>query len=734
MTVGHAGWPKADGDRTPPGWRSPGGLAIPKGPAWPQGSARGAAEAEEILAGAIGWWDVGRYASGDRWLRNLGQGGPALDLRLGSSLLPNTNEPKYLAPEDWGYVWIDSTAGNYLSVADEAGLAITGDIDVRVQAAMDWTNTAGFVYLAGQWSSSAGNKAWYLRVFTGGFLSFAWTSDQGTTIRTAYANGTGGALTEFAPWQKVWIKVHVDVDNGTGGWTVQMFTSLDGTTWTQRPDTYSGTPATPISDANTPLTIGALNYNTANSAACRVYRAQVRSGIEGMLVLDADCDALADGSQPTFLASTGQLVVIARSATGRRAVAMPNPLPGRYMEPRWRGTGQWQGGGAWQVLAASSDAALDITGDIDLRAKATFITGTQTFVSKQWGWVRTYSLVQELSSEKLSIEWVDGASTTQTRTSSTTLPARDYSIPLWVRGTLDVDNGAGGHTARFYWSLDGVAWTQLGTDVVTAGTTAIAVNASTRVMVGATTWSGDNTSFAWALTGDLYRVEIRNGIDGTKVFDLDFSGANTGRSFVCASGQTITQFYPAARGIETVRALGGRPVLLFGADDYLEVQGTEQHAMLNFRKGDSATVLTVARAICPAAANYSLLCKKLNGSPNPGWYSILLANGGHLGYVGEETTIQSTGTTQSMSSGLALRGFVIDRPRNVDIAVLNGLNISGQTFQTQLDHRYTGPMRFGTNGAGSSYLSGELVAAVVFRRALSAREIDLIARYYGTVQ
>ena len=126
----NAGWPQEPSAMLMPG----------RVEGWPAGTQRAANAAERLLSQAVAWWDVGQYRDGDRFLRNRGTGGELLDLRLGSSIVANSNDPLYLAPEDRGYVYLPGVAGNNLTAPDDNSLDITGDIDVRAQIAMDdWT-------------------------------------------------------------------------------------------------------------------------------------------------------------------------------------------------------------------------------------------------------------------------------------------------------------------------------------------------------------------------------------------------------------------------------------------------------------------------------------------------------------------------------------------------------------------------------------------------------------------
>lgn len=171
-------------------------------------------------------------------------------------------------------------------------------------------------------------------------------------------------------------------------------------------------------------------------------------------------------------------------------------------------------------VTAPDSAALDITGDIDIRVKMaatdwTPSTGLMPLVSK-YGAVGQRSYFFALnSSGTLQFGWTADGTTLLSANSSVATGVLDGATK-WVRVTLDVNNGASGNDVIFYLSDDGTTWTQLGTTVTTAGTTSI-FN-STAVLeisnrTGTTQPSGDGT---------FYRAQILNGIGGTVAFDANF--------------------------------------------------------------------------------------------------------------------------------------------------------------------------------------------------------------------
>jgi hypothetical protein len=189
--------------------------------------------------------------------------------------------------------------------------------------------------------------------------------------------------------------------------------------------------------------------------------------------------------------------------------------------------------------ATTPDAAvLDITGDLDVRVDfepavwgdyrdhvGGSLLGDTELVGKYvtTGNQRSWRLL--LSDQgRLNLGWsVDGTSTLVAAESDVVnLPP--YSR-LSVRATLDVDNGAGGNTVTFYTSsTPGTAgpWTQLGSPVVTAGTTSI-FNSTAPLEVGDLASPG----FV-SLAKKIFSAEVRSGIGGTVVANPNFEAQAVG--------------------------------------------------------------------------------------------------------------------------------------------------------------------------------------------------------------
>jgi len=180
-------------------------------------------------------------------------------------------------------------------------------------------------------------------------------------------------------------------------------------------------------------------------------------------------------------------------------------------------------------------AALDIVGDIDIRAELVATTSAQpnpAHVVGKWtttGAQRSYQL--HLGALGLpEIRWsANGTAELSNLNAGITGPS-----PA-LRATIDVDNGASGNTSRHYIasSLDG-AWTEVDSEIK-AGVTSI-FSGTAPLTVGAA-----NAGAASFFIGRLNRIEIRNGIDGTVVANPDFRNLAPGTtSFADGTGKTWT--------------------------------------------------------------------------------------------------------------------------------------------------------------------------------------------------
>ncbi|MGH3942620.1 MAG: hypothetical protein ACRDTG_29155 [Pseudonocardiaceae bacterium] len=171
--------------------------------------------------------------------------------------------------------------------------------------------------------------------------------------------------------------------------------------------------------------------------------------------------------------------------------------------------------------------SLDVTGDLDVRIELTPRTwrpsGTRIAAAKWRLSGNNISWALHLHASGLvELSWSpDGTLAARlVRTSTAAVPAG--STRLAVRATLDVNNGAGGHTVTFYTAPSlGGSWTQLGAAVTTAGTTSIDAG-DAEVSIGAVHGGGPSFSNVGLLTGRVHALQVRNGIAGSVVANPDF--------------------------------------------------------------------------------------------------------------------------------------------------------------------------------------------------------------------
>lgn len=196
--------------------------------------------------------------------------------------------------------------------------------------------------------------------------------------------------------------------------------------------------------------------------------------------------------------------------------------------------------------------ALGITGDLDLRldlapstwrpSVTTELAAKYTVLANQRSWLLmldTGGIVQW--------RWSPDGVNIQTVYSTAPVPVPESGRQA-LRVTLDVDNGTGGHTVRFYTAQTMAGpWTQLGNPVTGTGVTTI--HAGTEpVHIG----DAGGIGFT-AMSGRVYAAEIRNGIGGTVVAALDAAGQapgttawtdRAGRAWAVEGGAKLENWQP----------------------------------------------------------------------------------------------------------------------------------------------------------------------------------------------
>ncbi|MFD9757951.1 hypothetical protein [[Kitasatospora] papulosa] len=190
-------------------------------------------------------------------------------------------------PGPESYLQLQGAPGSYARTPDAAALDITGDLDLRVEATVDWYST-GNRPLIGKYVTATSQRSYMLRLESG-WISLWWSTNGAATL---FASQPLPALPRRAA-----VRGTLDVDNGAGGWTATLYwaESMDGP-WTQLgiPFTQAGT--TSIFNSTSPLDIAPPGVVNSSSLPGRVHRAEVRAGINGTVVASPDLRTQTPGT------------------------------------------------------------------------------------------------------------------------------------------------------------------------------------------------------------------------------------------------------------------------------------------------------------------------------------------------------------------------------------------------------------------------------------------------------
>jgi hypothetical protein len=391
-------------------------------------------------------------------------------------------------------------------------------------------------------------------------------------------------------------------------------------------------------------------------------------------------------------------------------------------------------GVAGNYASTPDAAALDITGDIDIRVRVALDDwtppGTSALISKYASAGNISWRIVLLNTGVVRFTFTtDG--TTLVNKDSTVVTGFTDGTAYWLKVTVDVDNGAAGYDVKFWWAADAAAepgaWTQLGTTVTTA--TATSIFASTAMLEVGTSINGTASPIA----GKVYRAIVRDGIGGTTVFDADFtSGITSGAQ------TTFTESSSNAATVTINRSTAGRkacavvrPVWLLGTDDFFEVA---DNALLDFGAGDDFTVVAVVRQWGTPTNNGVYVNKRDAVAPNTGYRfqssGTSLAVGAGLddgpNFVSALTSAVSAGTVVSV-------GLVVDRSAQTVRSFANSTLSSTASVSAVGSLENSFPFRIGAIQGGVNHQDFECLAVAVFRRALTAAELSTIATYYGAI-
>lgn len=220
-----------------------------------------------------------------------------------------TNNPVYLEYSGSAYIWFPGTDNNVLSVPDNTGIDVSGDIDliVKIEPTTFATGLNQFFF----WKDRGGGAYDYAFGLTSIGRGWFLCSDGVSSFNTQATVDFSGLL---------WLRTTYRASDGR----VQFFESSDGTSWSQVGSDRS-VAANALAQTGLPLYIG-------NSAAAtqgvegKLYRAIIKDGIDGTVVLDVNAED-ADPNSNTFneASSNNALVTINRSTSGYQTDLVVQP-------------------------------------------------------------------------------------------------------------------------------------------------------------------------------------------------------------------------------------------------------------------------------------------------------------------------------------------------------------------------------------------------------------------------
>lgn len=387
-----------------------------------------------------------------------------------------------------GNVDLPGASGDGASQLDSILNSVLGDIDLKAKIQPnDWTPDANMRII----SKRTGGTAYDFFLTTDGTFDFfsAPSLTKSSTAAPGFTTGTAH---------------HVRVTRKASTGDVTFYTSENGVNWDRLGDVVSGDSGA-LADASGIVSIGIFSDLSGSPFTGNIKTAQIYSGLDPdtqILVSDFNVDRdYVSGS------------------------TMNSPLTAIDLP-----------GASGDYGSTPDSAANRITGDIDIRVRVSLSDWTpsvdNTIVAKYGSGANRSFLFTLDSSKKLQVVvYPNGLN--GTLYDSTIAPVVSDGEIIWIRFTLDVDDGFGDSVGIFYTSTDitnnpnDVIWDQLG-DVVNSGGTVSIFPGTAAFEIGSILLGTTSR-----LTGNVYSSAIYNGIDGTLVLDF-----NPFRDYV--SGNTMT--------------------------------------------------------------------------------------------------------------------------------------------------------------------------------------------------
>jgi hypothetical protein len=226
--------------------------------------------------------------------------GHSVAYRQWSDVAQRYSGAQYLAVGPNGRRYIaagQATTSHRVELTSTTATTVTGDLDVRFLVDLQGGGITVQAALGGKYGA-AGQRGWRLELTSANALFFEHSSDGTNQISRTSTAIPGGLLTGL-----VWLRVLLDVDNGSAGNTATFFTSLNGVDWTVlSTSTLAG--VTSVFSNTTSLQFIGRGGSSVSSIGrdIRFYEMQVWAGSQQVAWVDA-------GSVPSRSTLTSQTYV-----------------------------------------------------------------------------------------------------------------------------------------------------------------------------------------------------------------------------------------------------------------------------------------------------------------------------------------------------------------------------------------------------------------------------------------
>jgi hypothetical protein len=311
------------------------------------------------------------------------------------------NTPMQITVPGPSYLSLDGDPANFASTPDASALDITGDIDIRIEATIDWYAADLVQNLIGKWIPATNQRSFLFQLANGSAV-FRWSADGATSF---FLSTPLPALPPRAA-----LRVTFDANNGAGGFTGHLYwaPSIDGP-WTQfDANDLISTPTASIFNSTSPLAI------TPNSPAVtppwlppdgRIHRAEVRNGINGTVVANPDFTAQTPGTS-SFTDAADRAWTLTGASISDRWTRLTTEVPRWPQAWDTSGEDRWTsvtGAGVTRRLGQGAKA-LDST----LRRRIPSATGLLAYwpMEEAQGTTQAYSPVPGVNPLKLTgVDW-----------------------------------------------------------------------------------------------------------------------------------------------------------------------------------------------------------------------------------------------------------------------------------------------------------------------------------------